>query len=81
MTATQPIAAPSDPSNPAQVRLFMQRLNKLLTSAVSISPSGYIVIDGTVLNLAIKSPNGHYWKVEMDNSGNFVTTDLGTTPP
>lgn len=26
-----------------------------------------------------KSPNGHYWRVEVDNSGVVTTTDLGLT--
>ncbi len=29
----------------------------------------------------IQSPNGHYWRVQVDNAGVVSTTDLGTNLP
>jgi hypothetical protein len=31
--------------------------------------------------IVYKSASGHYWRITVDNSGDFVKTDLGTTPP
>ena len=34
---------------------------------------------GTVLYL--KSPNGHYWRIQVSDLGAITTTDTGTAPP
>lgn len=31
--------------------------------------------------LIIRSPNGHFWNVTIDDAGALVTADLGTTAP
>jgi hypothetical protein len=31
--------------------------------------------------LVLKSPDGHYWRVQVTNAGALTTTDLGLTKP
>lgn len=38
-----------------------------------------IVIDDNAEGFVLKSPNGHYWMLKVDNSGVITTTDLGTS--
>ena len=44
---------------------------------------GVIVIDTATTGIVFKDTQGtpHYWRLTVDNSGNLVTTDLGTTKP
>ena len=30
--------------------------------------------------LVLRSPDGHYWSITVDNAGALATTDIGTTP-
>jgi hypothetical protein len=39
------------------------------------------IILGIEQHLILRSPDGHYWKVEVGNTGTLTTTDLGTTIP
>lgn len=40
-----------------------------------------IVVDTSSYGLILKSPNGHYWRVTVGDTGTLSTTDLGTTLP
>lgn len=40
-----------------------------------------IIIDDSDYGLVLVSPDGHYWRVQVDNTGTLTTTDLGTTKP
>lgn len=42
-----------------------------------------VIIDTATKGLVLKDTQGtpHYWRVTVDNTGNLVTTDLGTTKP
>ena len=40
-----------------------------------------IIIDDSDSGLVLKSPDGHYWRFQVNNSGALVTTDLGLTKP
>jgi hypothetical protein len=40
-----------------------------------------IIIDNSDAGLVLKSPDGHYWRVQVTNLGALTTTDLGTTKP
>lgn len=40
-----------------------------------------IVIDDSDSGLVLKSPDGHYWRVQVTNAGALTVTDLGTTKP
>jgi hypothetical protein len=37
------------------------------------------IINDDTKGLVLKSPDGHYWRVKVDNAGALNTTDLGTT--
>lgn len=39
------------------------------------------VLTTAASGLAIKSANGHFWIITVDNTGAFVLTDNGTVPP
>lgn len=40
-----------------------------------------IIIDNSDAGLVLKNPDGHYWRVQVDNTGTLTVTDLGTTKP
>jgi len=40
-----------------------------------------IIIDDSANGLVLKSPDGHYWRVQVTNAGALTVTDLGTTKP
>lgn len=37
--------------------------------------------DSSDVGVILKSPDGHYWRVQISNAGALTTTDLGTTKP
>jgi len=39
---------------------------------------GHVIIDGA-RELKIRSPNGTYWGIRVDNAGALSTVDLGST--
>lgn len=79
-TAPVKVAAPANPTDQGQARQFANSVALLLNRAAIKSPAGYLVIDATT-KVAWQSPNGHYWGITIDNSGAFMSTDLGTTAP
>lgn len=40
-----------------------------------------LIVDDTAKGLVLKSPDGHYWRLSVDNAGALTTTDLGTSKP
>ena len=40
-----------------------------------------VIIDNSDAGLVLKSPDGHYWRFQVDNTGTLITSDLGTTKP
>ena len=40
-----------------------------------------VIIDDSDSGLVLRSPDGDYWRVQIDNAGALVTTNLGTTKP
>ena len=74
------VAVPTDTGKPDQIRQFCVQVVKAINRMVGLSPGGYIRIDATT-KIAFQSPNGHWWRLEFDNTGLPNTTDLGTTPP
>ena len=40
-----------------------------------------VIVDDSVNGLVLKSPDGHYWRLQVSNTGVVSTTDLGTTKP
>jgi hypothetical protein len=40
-----------------------------------------IIIDDSANGLVLKSPDAHYWRVQVTNAGALTITDLGTTKP
>ena len=40
-----------------------------------------IITDSTAKGPVMKSPNGHYWRAAISNTGVVTWTDLGTTKP
>jgi hypothetical protein len=41
----------------------------------------YIIVDDDARGVVLKSPDGHYWLLTVDNTGTVNTTDLGTSKP
>ena len=40
-----------------------------------------VIVDSITKGLVLKSPNGHYWRAAISNTGVVTWTDLGTTKP
>lgn len=40
-----------------------------------------LIVDNTVKGLVLKSPDNHYWRLTVDNTGSLITTDLGLVKP
>lgn len=48
-----------------------------------LETTGTLIFDTDTTGIVLKDAQGtpHYWRLTVDNSGNLVTTDLGTTKP
>lgn len=71
---------PTKADNEQQSRQAFLGIYADLQAKAQKSASGYLLIDST-LRAAWQSPNGHWWTVTMNDSGAFVSTDVGLTPP
>lgn len=40
-----------------------------------------LIVDDTLKGLVLKSPDGNYWRVTINNSGTLIRTSLGATKP
>jgi len=40
-----------------------------------------VIIDDSDSGLVLKSPDGHYWRVQVTNAGALTITDVGTSKP
>ena len=40
-----------------------------------------VITDSTTKGFVMKSPDGHYWRASISNTGVVTWTDLGTTKP
>ena len=47
----------------------------------SVDTTDDIIIDNSNSGIVLKSPDGHYWRVQVTNAGALTQTDLGTTKP
>lgn len=54
-------------------------INSASTSASLFA--GDLAMTDSSKGLILKSPNGHYWRVTVGNTGTLTTTDLGTSTP
>lgn len=75
---------PNKPTDPQQLRQVLVQIQTALQRKVPVTDSGYMIIEDAAYNnirLAIKSPDGHYWRLQVDNTGLLFATDLGTTRP
>lgn len=51
------------------------------TVRTAINAGGtYVALDAAA-GVVLASPNGHFWRLTVDNAGALTTTDLGTTAP
>jgi len=53
-------------------------------SGYGISPlitTDDFIVDDENNGVILKSPDGHYWRISVNNGGNLFTTDLGLTLP
>jgi hypothetical protein len=50
-------------------------------STRGVDTTDYVIVDDDATGLVLKSPDGHYWQIQVDNTGTLGTTDLGLTKP
>ena len=49
--------------------------------ALGVDTVDDMIVDLTTKGVVLKSPNGHYWRFDVDNAGSLGSTDLGTVKP
>lgn len=59
----------------------LQRWQANSVTKSHISKNGAFVSDDSSIGIVLKSPNGHYWRITVGDTGTLTTTDLGTTAP
>jgi hypothetical protein len=50
-----------------------------ITDYLRLAADEDVRVDGGP-RLLLRSPDGHYWSITVDNAGALVTTDVGTDP-
>jgi hypothetical protein len=56
-----------------------RRARRWLTTTAACARDDDDVILGDGRRLILRSPNGHFWNVTVDNLGALTATDMGTT--
>lgn len=56
-------------------------LNSVSRTIKGVDTSDDIITTNTTKGLVLTSPNGHYWRATISNTGVVTWTDLGTTKP
>lgn len=56
-------------------------LNASSRTVKGVDTTDDLIVDSTTKGPVLKSPNGHYWRLDVDDSGGIGTTDLGTSKP
>jgi hypothetical protein len=56
-------------------------LNSVGRIVKGVDTTDDVIIDNDTKGLVLKSPNAHYWRVEISDAGLVTWTDLGTTKP
>ena len=46
-----------------------------------LDSSSDVIVDDPTKGVVLKSPNGHYWRLTVDDNGVLATADLGTDKP
>lgn len=46
-----------------------------------VDSSSDVIVDDSTKGVVLKSPNGHYWRLTVDDNGMLATVDLGTDKP
>jgi hypothetical protein len=54
-------------------------VNRLYLENGKLTTVKDIAIDDDTKGLILKSPDGHYWRITVDNTGALDTTDIGTS--
>lgn len=65
------------------VPIFVKSVNPTVwvSSAGDVDTMSDVIVDNSAKGLVLKSPDAHYWRVTVDNSGVLTTTDLGLVKP
>lgn len=73
---------PTWPEAIRQIATFLNAAfngNNRMTRGVDTTQD--LIVDDDAKGPVSKSPDGHYWRITVDNAGAISTTDLGTTKP
>lgn len=60
---------------------ILTALNSSYNDISAILSSGAFLSNAATAGIVLKSPDGHYWRVTVDNAGALGTADLGTGRP
>lgn len=55
--------------------------SSIFSSFSKFETDNNVLIDNAASGLVLKSPNGHYWLVTVNNSGVLIQSDLGINKP
>lgn len=56
-------------------------LNTVSRTTKGVDTVDDVIVDNGSKGLVLKSPNNHYWRATISNTGVVTWTDLGTTKP
>lgn len=60
---------------------ILTALNNSYSDIAAVLSSGAYLSNDAAAGMVLKSPNGHYWRMTVNNSGVVSTADLGTGRP
>lgn len=60
---------------------MLTALDEFYSDKAAIISSGAFLSNDTAAGVILKSPDGHYWRMSVNNSGVISTADLGTGRP
>jgi len=75
------ISPPPINENDLTSRSWGKWFNSIFTSFRNVETEGDVIVDSLSRGLVVKSPNGHYWRISISNSGVISGADLGLSKP
>jgi hypothetical protein len=59
----------------------MPDLNGASRTTKGVTTTDDVIVASPTKGVVLQSPNGHYWRLSISNTGTISSTDLGTTSP
>jgi hypothetical protein len=60
---------------------WMDWFRSITTKFNNYKTTNDVVVDSSTNGFVLQSPDGTYWRITVDNSGNITANDIGSVPP